>query len=75
MVRSKLERLERLARKRKREDGQLAIFLQAVDYIRGDAPGLHPDTNEFEGSLFRSSTGVDRDGNEFYPRDVPDLSE
>jgi hypothetical protein len=71
----KIERLERRARKRKREDNQLDIFLHNVDYIRGDMEEPHPDSHKFEGTLFGPIVGVNREGNEFDPKDVPDLSE
>jgi len=69
-----VERLERLARKRKREESLQDIFLQNVDYIRGDATGPHPDSHK-HGGVFGPWGAVGGDGQDIDPRDVPDLSE
>jgi hypothetical protein len=60
-----------------------AAFLTEVDRIRGEDVPEHPLTaavvtstgQSWKNSLFSPMTGVDRDGNEINPRDVPDLSE
>ena len=58
-------------------------FLTEVDRMRGEDVPRHPlteaistssDPNWF-GSFFSPLTGVDREGNEIDPKDVPDLSE
>ena len=60
-----------------------AAFLTEVDRIRGEDVPEHPLTEavstssdpNWSNSFFARMTGVDRDGNEIDPRDVPDLSE
>ena len=58
-------------------------FLNEVRRLRGGADPDHPLTKavstssdpNWSGTVFSPMTGVDRDGNEIDPRDVPDLSE
>ena len=58
-------------------------FLNEVRRIRGEDVPEHPLTKavstssdlNWSNSFFSPMTGVDRDGNEIDPRDVPDLSE
>jgi len=60
-----------------------AAFLTEVDRIRGEDVPEHPLTTaadnssdpNWSNSFFAGMTGVDREGNEIDPRDVPDLSE
>ena len=58
-------------------------FLNEVRRIRGEDVPEHPLTEavstssdpNWSNSFFSPMTGVDREGNEIDPRDVPDLSE
>jgi hypothetical protein len=60
-----------------------AAFLTEVDRMRGEDVPEHPLTEaistssdpNWSNSFFSPMTGVDREGNEIDPRDVPDLSE
>ena len=60
-----------------------AAFLTEVDRLRGEDVPEHPFTTAADNSsdpswsqsFFSPMTGVDREGNEIDPREVPDLSE
>ena len=60
-----------------------AAFLNEVRRMRGEDVPEHPLTKavstssdpNWSNSFFAGMRGVDRDGNEIHPRDVPDLSE